>query len=55
MTPELIEYLQRSIPALSGAVAPRDQAKILRVISQWTAMVAEEMEQKQLLEDIENA
>lgn len=55
MTPELLAYLQRGIVALTGNTTPQQQAKILRVISQMTAQAAEEIEMKQLLEDISNA
>lgn len=44
MTPEVLAYLQRSTEALKGPLDPKDQAKVLRVISQMTAKAAADIE-----------
>lgn len=56
MTPEVLAYLQRSVAALAGNTSLEDQAKILRTMSQLTAMAANEATMKLELErDINNA
>ena len=51
MTPELLAYLQRSLVALQSGMTAEDQIKVLRTVSQMTAMAAADIEVKHELEN----